>query len=319
MSFMDHGKHAGFSRKRKINGVRRGQPPSAAKKVAGRQKVLRGQGRRARQVAHLAPRPLVSKLSTKPSTPTAAWPIYACLRTPDFDQDKPVPGRRRYYAFSVTKMARLLRKQTRFLCAMVHAKDANATHFGTYKTLSHHIGMAKADCTSNKLATFYVAKRTIRGTCHAKQKHRKCVVLGVEHRQEAPSFRLYLAYFSPTRCYYVCYVRFLIKMWFLRHGMPLVLVQTVLEYCMHGLVRKGFEIVGAHYMPANLAQGKPKICEPKSKRPRTFVNMWQGQCHPKTIEQINFLLSHARRDVQIWNLRTESKVYTQLVRGQCEV
>jgi hypothetical protein len=91
-----------------------------------------------------------------------------------------------------------------------------------------------------------------------------------------------------------------------------------MEFSMHGLVRKGFEIVGAHYMDPKLAKGKPSVCTFNSKRPRNFVNMWQGQLHSMTQSQMNFLVQHARRDVQIHDLRIESKMYKGLVCGNSQ-
>ena len=247
------------------------------------------------EISHLAPRP---------------------LRAPNFDEGKPTkPIRRRYYPFSIQKMVRLVGAQTKFLCQFLHLRDVQSRHATRYKALSHHIGVCRAEPTSSKLAFFYVANTTIRGTCVAKQKHRRCVVLGMEYRQEAPSFRLYLAYFSPTRFYHICRMRFLINEIMYKNHIGNCVTNLVLDFCFYGLVKKGFEIVGAHYMDPRKIKGKPDVCVSQSKRPRNFTNMWNGEMGDHTKKGLDFLIQHARRDVQVFDLRVESKVYTTLMCG----
>ena len=238
------------------------------------------------------------------------------LREPNFDEGKPAKPRRRYYTLSIAKMVRLVGQQTNFLCQFLHLPNWKSPCASNFKTLSHHIGVCKADPTSSHLAFFYLATLTLRGTCVAKGKHRKCVVLGMEYRQEAPSFRLYMAYFSPTRYYAVCYVRFLIKRLLYRWCVDSRLAQLIMEFCFHGLMKKGFEIVGAHYMHPKKAKGKPQFCMAKSKHTRHFTSMWDDRLKGTAQDGINFLIKHARRDVQVFDLRIESKMYMNLICGK---
>lgn len=219
----------------------------------------------------------------------------------------------RYNPFSICKMVRLAKSQTNFLCQCISHK-AQGKDTQTFEALSHHIGACGADPTSTDLAFFYLATETIRGTCIAKQKRRKCVVLGMEYRTNSSSFRLYLAYFSKFRLYMICYTRFLIKQ--LLPSALAVLVPLIIEYCFHGLVHRGFEIVGAHYLDPMEATGKPKVSMAKPQRTRHFTSMWNNNIHGIPKDGINFLIKHARRDVQVFELRVESKMYNNLICGK---
>lgn len=227
--------------------------------------------------------------------------------------------RRRYNAFSVQKMVRLVTSQTRFLCDFVHHPywtSDESDESKKFEEALHRVGVCKADSTSSNLAVFYIATAPIRGTCIVKHKYRKCIVLGMEHRTNAPSFRLYLAYFSQSRFYYICHVQFLIKQLLLQYGADVALVSLIMQYCFYGLVRKGFEIAGAHYMDPLKARGKPDICVAKSKHVRHFTSMWDNRLGYNTQREINFMVSHARRDVQVFELRVESHLYKNLLCGK---
>lgn len=242
---------------------------------------------------------------------------FDCLSRPDFNDHKPPkPMRRRYYPFSITKMSRLVIAQSRFLYQYIHYKNPTNCYTSRYKALSHHIGVCKASPTSSKLAFYYACNTTIRGMCMAKHKKRKCIVLGMEHRQEAPSYRLYLAYFSPSCFHRVCKMRFLIKQILYSHFLPNALTKTIFDFCFNGIEKAGFEIVGAHYMDPKHAKGRPSFFTNESVRPRTFTDMWNGQMMPKTKQGLNYIMKHARRDIQITDLRVESIVYMNLLCGK---
>ncbi len=221
---------------------------------------------------------------------------------------------RRYYWFSVCKMVRLAKSQTKFLHDFLRCPDWDSPNARTFEALSHHIGVCRADPTSTDLAFFYMATTTVCGTCIAKHKKRKCVVLGMEYRMNSSSFRLYLAYFSQSRFYMICHIQFLIKQFF-PNRMPNV-VHTIMEYCFHGLVQEGFEIVGAHYMDPRKATGKPYLLATKTKHTRHFTSMWNHTMEGLSKDSVNFLIKHARRDVQVFDLRVESKLYMNLVCGK---
>lgn len=236
------------------------------------------------------------------------------LQKPRFNEGKGV--QRRYNPFSIQKMVRLVKSQTQFLCQFINTPNWTSEDAHKFKEAAYHIGVCKAEPTSSCLAFFYLATTTIRGTCIAKNKYRKCIILGMEYRSKAPSFRIYMAYFSPTRFYYICYIHFLIRQLLISFGGDIQLAKTIMEYCFYGLVRKGFEIIGAHYMNPKEAKGKPQICMTKSKHIRYFTSLWDNQIQGSVQNGINFLVKHARRDVQVFELRVESQLYKNLLCGK---
>lgn len=240
------------------------------------------------------------------------------IQTPRFHENKPLPpSRRRYYCFSVAKMARLAVCQSRFLCQYLQLRNPRHTHTKRFQALSNHISVAKADPTSQRLAFYYGCNTTIRGTCTVRNKRRKCIVLGMEHRQDAPSFRLYIAYFSPSRFQYMCYIRFLIKQVLYSFCLPHVLSKTIMDFCFYGIDKQGFEMTGAHYMTPKKIKGKPvDMAETMAIRPRLFTGMWNGHLQPATKRATQYIIEHARRDVQVHDLRIESFMYMNLIGGK---
>lgn len=236
------------------------------------------------------------------------------LQKPNLHDGQPSrPGRRRFYPLSVAKMVRLLSTQTTFLIQFAQVQNLQHHHRAKYETLSKHIAVSKAcpydDRSKTPLVYFYGARSTIRGTCTAKDTFRKCIILGMEFRQDSPSFRLYLAYLSKRRFHHICYLRFLIK-----QLVPNDLVPLILSFCAHGLVLAGYEMVGAHYTKSSKPPKPSRSVSVASTR--VFSNMWHGCAQDQTLDQINFLWSKARRDVQIHNLRVESKMYANLICGK---
>ena len=111
-------------------------------------------------------------------------------------------------------------------------------------------------------------------------------------------------------------MRFLIKQILYSYFLPNALTKTIFDFCFNGIEKAGFEIVGAHYMDPKHAKGRPSFFAHTSVRPRTFTDMWNGQMMPKTKQGLNYIMQHARRDIQITDLRIESIVYMNLLCGK---
>ena len=260
---------------------------------------------------------LSNKLSNIHSFKSQSIVAFNPLQKPNLNDNKPPkPMRRRFYPFSIGKMCRVVQAQSTFLYQYIQHHDPTSTFTKTFKTLSQHIGVCRADPTSSKLAFYYGACTMIRGMCVIKNKRRKCIVLGMEHRQAAPSFRLYIAYFSSSKFYYICLIKFLIKQMLYLHGLPNVLVPCIIDYCFHGIEKAGFEIVGAHFMNPKLVKGKPSVFPEPSLRSRIFTNMWNGKMNTYMKDSMHYVLKNARRDVQVENLRIESNIYMNLICGK---
>ena len=238
------------------------------------------------------------------------------LQKPNYNINKPPkPMRRRFYQFSITKMCRLVQNQSRFLYEYVQHHDPTNIYTQTFKALAQHIGVCKVDAMSSQLAFYYASTTMIRGMCIVNNKRKKCIVLGLEHRQSAPSFRLYIAYFSPSKFYYICFMRFLIKQVLYFYGLPNVLTPLILDYIFYGIEKAGFEIVGAHFMDPKHVKGRPSFFAEPSLRPRIFTDLWNGKMNSYMKNSMHYVLKHARRDVQVQNLRIESNIYMNLICG----
>ena len=238
------------------------------------------------------------------------------------------PSKPRYYYLAIVKMVRLLRRQSEFLGKVQHFKHAlGNTQLVKYQAISHRIGATYANLanrTSTNLVFFYTASQTIRGKCIVTTPDMvkvpvqiNCLILGVEYRQNAQSFRLYIAYFSPTRYQEIVYTRFLVKRLLCERGLPHQLTQLIMEYICHGLVRSGFEIVGCHFLHPKAAREQPSRSSlgPGSYQPRYYTNMWNAKLQETTQHQLNFIVKHARRDIQVHKLQVDPKMYAELICG----
>lgn len=237
-------------------------------------------------------------------------------RVPTITTNSTKLRRIRYYSLRPRKLQSRLQIQTDFLKNIIRYRNVHHPHYIYYTQLAQKTAVCRADPHSSQLGYFFVMApptlKGIRGTCKVQSQNYTsksripCLILGMEYRQSAKSFRLYLGYKSPARYYEMMYIRFLL--YSLR--LPKVILDMIWSYTYHPIVRQGYEIVGAHFISdPKLAKGPSIHNSPENKESRKYTNLWNGYMNPKTLREIQFMSDHSRRDVQIIDLRVQQNIY----------
>lgn len=164
------------------------------------------------------------------------------------------------------------------------------------------IGVSHADRHSHTRAFFYVCVPPICGTCVVRNKTRPCKVLALEHRENALSFRVYLAHACFRRIMNMAKIKF-----YLHQRVSHDVAQHILEYCFYDIVQAGYEVIGAHYTNNKQPRATAKIPRVATSG-ALYRRHYTSFPHPGQKEHyMNFIISHARRDVQVCNLQVMSK------------
>ena len=213
----------------------------------------------------------------------------------------------------IKKMTYLLKQQALFMKQVM--KRRTSPFMSKYDELASRVGVAKAGGHGDKLAYFFLPKTWTRGTCKVFRARRACWILGAEYRQDAPSFRLYMAVKSTQRTARLSSYRRVLDDVLGRFGVTCQIIPKIMSFLFHGLIFEGYEILAGHFLSR-----LPKTCKPpnlsqltSTPQVRMYSRPWSHKMTPKTLDDITFLVRHARRDVQVVDCRVEQIMYTNII------